>query len=502
MTASCLSSEQMRAFLSGSLANEEEGAIARHLEGCAHCERLAGELSDDREARQLARFSRQRVVATNAEPEVEDLRRRLHALGLLDMALASEHHAAGNGNGNGDGNGSRMAAADEPKASEPRLTQLGRYDIVKSLGAGSFGIVYLAEGRRLHRRVAIKVARASVLTDPALRGRFFREAEALARLEHPYILPVYEADEIEGLCFLVLAYCDGKSLDEWLGEQDRPLDPRLAARLVLPLAEAAEHAHSRGILHRDIKPGNVLLPTADAPHGLPFSPKLTDFGLAKVLEDKTDQTLAGVVLGTADYMAPEQAAGHLERFGPATDVYSLGAVLYQLLSGRVPIEGNSTIDTLRRLLIDEPAELQCLVSGVPDDLAAIVCRCLQKSPSQRYATAGELGDDLDRFLAGRPTKARPLTLRERTSRWLLRHKAVASFVALATIALGLSLGLFSYANQLSRTEHQARQTEEELGEARERDASRALELAEKGYASDLFAAGVSTSKGDVSHAIE
>src|SRR5262249_7838162 len=162
-----------------------------------------------------------------------------------------------------------------------------------------------------------------------------------------------------------------------------------------------EHAHSRGILHRDIKPGNVLLP-AVASTDVPSQPKLTDFGLAKLLEQQTTETLAGVILGTPSYMAPEQAAGHLERIGPATGVYSLGSVLYELLVGRVPICGNSTIDTLRRLLIDEPPEMRSVVSGVPEDLSAIVRKCLQKSPSQRYPTAGELAADLKRFLAGQP----------------------------------------------------------------------------------------------------
>src|SRR5262249_28899091 len=156
-------------------------------------------------------------------------------------------------------------------------------------------------------------------------------------------------------------------------------------------------------LHRDIKPGNILLPVADISEDLPFSPKLTDFGLAKMVEDEQCETLAGMVLGTAYYMAPEQAAGHLERIGPATDVYSLGAILYQLLSGRVPIEGKSTSDTLRRLLIDEPTELQQLISGVPDDLGAIVRKCLHKIAAQRYQTARELANDLERFLAGKPT---------------------------------------------------------------------------------------------------
>ena len=424
MGLSCVSGDQMRAFLAGELGEYDESVVVEHLDDCPNCERLAAELSDDREARKLARVNRRVAVPTATTPEVDDLCRRLHALGMLSMAVESADCDAADADGattEVSASGStatdwptwQILADDDKKSGQPRLTRLGPYDVLRPLGAGSFGVVYLAEDRRLHRRVAIKVARASVLTDPTLRQRFFREAEALARLEHPHILSVYEADEIEGLCYLALAYCDGPTLDQWLEEQSGPLDPVFATQLMLPLVEAVEHAHSRGILHRDIKPANILLPAADATEPLPFNPKLTDFGLAKVIEEKGGQTLAGMVLGTVHYMAPEQAAGHAERIGPATDVYSLGAVLYQLITGRLPIEGNSTIDTLRRLLIDEPPEAGQIVKNIPSDLSAIVRKCLQKSPSQRYATAAELGDDLNRFLTGRPTKARPLATIER-----------------------------------------------------------------------------------------
>jgi WD40 repeat protein len=271
---------------------------------------------------------------------------------------------------------------------------------------------------------------------------------------------------------------------------------------MLPLIRAVHHAHCRGILHRDIKPGNILLPAAEGPSELPFSPKLTDFGLAKAAEEQDSGTLTGMVLGTAHYMAPEQAAGHLERVGPATDVYSLGAILYQLLSGRVPIEGRSTIDTLRRLLIDEPAELEQLNAAVPSDLGAIVAKCLQKSPVHRYATAAELAEDLERFLGGRPTKARPLSGSERVSRWLSKHRSFLPLLALAAAVIGLSLGLFHYAGRLSRSQRLVQQVNEWLGRANEEAEVRALHLAQQTYANDVADAGISTASGDISHAME
>jgi WD40 repeat protein/serine/threonine protein kinase len=513
----CISSERMRAFLAGDLAASDEQAVVGHLESCPLCERLASEMSDDREVRKLA-AGHSLPIAEASEPEIEDLRRRLHALGLFAMAVdAAESdtdtkHFRGDGSAHDvvTGNGSDTSdarqrqngdSADEQSAAaEP--TQLGHYDVLKTLGAGSFGIVYLAEDRRLRRRVAIKMARASVLTDPVLRQRFFREAEALARLAHPHILPVYEADEIEGLCFLVLAYCDGPTLDDWFHEQEKPLEPTLAARLVLPLTDAVEHAHSRGILHRDIKPANILLAPSEPTDSLPFSPQLTDFGLAKVLEEKGSETLTGMVLGTACYMAPEQAAGHLERIGPATDVYSLGAVLYQLLTGRVPIEGNSTIDTLRRLLIDEPTEVRELARDVPDDLGAIARKCLQKSPGHRYASAAALADDLRRFLDGRPTQARPLGTTERLSRWVRRNKVLASLLLLATAVLGLSVGLFHIAERLSHSEQKAQQVADKLDRANQQALTREQFVAQHSYANDLFTAGQSTQKGDITQAVE
>src|SRR4029450_10569097 len=193
-----------------------------------------------------------------------------------------------------------------------------------------------ARDRTLQRQVALKLARTTVLADPDLKVRFLREAEALARLAHPGIVPVYEAGEYEGTCYLAVGYCDGPTLEQWLRSQPVGIEPKLAARIALALSEAVEHAHQHGILHRDIKPSNILLdqsqPGDGGRHSLPFTPKLTDFGLAKIAEQPGKGTISGIVLGTLQYMATEQAAGLVERIGPPTDVYALGAVLYEMLT--------------------------------------------------------------------------------------------------------------------------------------------------------------------------
>lgn len=268
----------------------------------------------------------------------------------------------------------------------------------------------------------MKLPRSIRLVDPAARPRFFREAQALARLNHPHIVPVYEAGEHDGTCYLAVAYCNGPTLDAWRRQQEVPVNPLTAAQILLILAEAVEHAHQQGILHRDIKPTNVLLSSVPSPGArltpdrtaansgsLDFSlwaPKLTDFGLAKMADDqRSSSTISGTVLGTPDYLSPEQAAGMVDKIGPPTDVYGLGAVLYELLTGQPPIHGASTADTLRRVLVDEPRSLRDLVPSVPRDLEAIAIKCLQKSTRLRYQSAFELHADLQRFLDGQKVVA-------------------------------------------------------------------------------------------------
>ncbi len=349
-----------------------------------------------------------------------------------------------------------------PRAPEPerhvseKPLQLGRFELGKMLGQGGFGIVYLAHDPLLNRPVAVKLPRLHALAHPGLRERFHREARAAAGLDHPHIVPVYEAGEADGVCYIVSAYCPGPSLAEWLkASGTRGIPPRKAAQLILDLADAVAYSHGRSVLHRDIKPGNVLLvparadvqlstggvratPTSDP--GVHFIPRLSDFGLAKLMDDAgsalgADETSASVTMGTPAYMAPEQIAGDDRRNHPAVDVYALGAVFYELLVGRPPFQGAKVVDVLEQVRWIDPQPLRQLRREVPRDLETICLKCLEKSPDRRYGSAADLRDDLRRYLKGEPIIARPPGALGLTLKWVGRHPTAAALCA--TIALAL-----------------------------------------------------------------
>ena len=286
--------------------------------------------------------------------------------------------------------------------SRPR--NIGRFRIESELGRGGLGIVYLAHDPRLGRKVAIKVPRFDALVDDDARRRFLREAEAAARLSHPHLVALHEVGEDGATCFLVSEYCAGETLAAWLRQRTSPVPDHQAAMLVLRLAEAVEHAHSRGVLHRDIKPGNVLLEnvtTGDVPRGddEPFEmmPKLTDFGMAKLLEETGNETRSGAIIGTLAYMSPEQAEGRVHQLDARTDVYALGAVLYELLTGAAPFRGQTDVDTLRQLMANNPVAPHRTRRDVPRDLEAICLKGLEKEPAKRYPTAPRWQPTCDGF---------------------------------------------------------------------------------------------------------
>jgi WD40 repeat protein len=301
------------------------------------------------------------------------------------------------------------------------------YEIQSELGGGGMGVVYLAYDPRLKRQVAIKVVRGGGRARKEELARFHTEAEAIARLQHPHIAHVYEVGEHQDGPYLVLEYLDGGSLDRKLAGTPQPA--MAAAGLVETLARAVQHAHERGIVHRDLKPANVLL-TADG------TPGIADFGLAKLREGGPGVTASGAVLGTASYMPPEQARGDTDLIGPAADVYALGAILYETLTGRPPFQGTTAAETVLQVLTEDPVPPRRLQPRVPRDLETICLKCLDKRPGKRYASARALAEDLARFLAGKPIEARPVGAWERGLKWARRRPAVA---ALSALTVGLTL---------------------------------------------------------------
>jgi WD40 repeat protein len=321
---------------------------------------------------------------------------------------------------------------------------IGRYRILRELGRGGFGIVFLADDPTMDRRVALKIPRADAVALPETRRRFLREAQAAARLDHPNLVPVFDSGEDDHFCYIASAYCEGPTLREWIKGGHAPTDPFLAARFVLALARAIEHMHARGLLHCDLKPGNILL---DLPEGSDPIPRITDFGLARLAERVAGDSTTMHLWGTPPYMAPEQILQRRDETGPPTDVYALGAILCELLAGRPPHEGRNSFELSRAVVSDPPRSPRSLRRTVPADLDAIVLKCLEKGPEGRYENARELADDLERFLERRPTRARPLGPFRRSARWAIRNPLAAALTALGVVTVVVSL---VYSAALSR----------------------------------------------------
>jgi eukaryotic-like serine/threonine-protein kinase len=333
-------------------------------------------------------------------------------------------------------------------AAVPR--SIGRHAILRLAGEGGFATVWEGFDTVLRRPVAVKVRRAELLLSEVARRRFVREAEIAARLVHPHIVTIFEVGSDGGREFIAAEYCSGGSLAAWLERQPGPLPPRVAAGLVRALATAAAHAHAAGVVHRDIKPANVLLVpvTAGSEPDLPaaestgggFTVKLGDFGLGKLVAEEeqldplTQLTRSGTSIGTPAWMAPEQVDRSFGPVGPATDVHALGLLLHRLLAGRALRDGGTDAETYRQVLLEEPETTRRFIAGVPRDLAAVASRCLAKRPRDRYGSAAELAADLDRWLAGLPTVARPLSPAGRAARWVRRRPVVSGLAAAAVIA--------------------------------------------------------------------
>jgi hypothetical protein len=347
--------------------------------------------------------------------------------------------------------------AEAPRA---RDGSFGDYEVLGRLGQGGMGVVYKARQVSLERTVALKMILHGAHASAQELSRLRTEAQSLAQLEHPNIVHIYEVGEHDGLPFLSLEFIDGGSLADKL--DGTPVQPAEAVRLVEALAGAMHAAHSRNVVHRDLKPGNILL-TADG------TPKITDFGLAKRLDETAGagQTQPGDVLGTPSYMAPEQAAGKANEVGPVTDVYALGAILYEALTGRPPFRAATPLDTVRQVLEAEPVSPRLLNPRVTRDLETICLKCLQKEPARRYASARELADELKSFQEGRPIRARPVGAPERFRRWCRRHPARAAALGVSILLLLVVLiGGFWFnrrlRGELGRTEAAQRELQQAL----------------------------------------
>lgn len=324
----------------------------------------------------------------------------------------------------------RLALKSGDTSSVQPLPTVPGYELLENLGPGGMGVVFKARQLMPPRIVALKMIKEGAFASLAVRSRFRREVEAVARLQHPNIVPIHEFGEHEGLPFFTMEYMEGGTLQQQLAGM--PQAPMEAARMAEIFARAIHAAHLQGVIHRDLKPSNVLLSAGSLSE---CTPKVADFGLAKIVEGNTDLTPTQAVLGTVGYMPPEQASGKSSAIGPAADVYSLGAILYQMLTGRPPFQGDSTIEVLLQAVREDPVPPRRLNASVPLDVETICLACLEKDPAKRYATALELAEDLRRFQAHEPIKRRPVGAVGRLTRWSRRNPALAASGGLAILSL-------------------------------------------------------------------
>jgi WD40 repeat protein/serine/threonine protein kinase len=403
-----------------------------------------------------------------------------------------------------------------PEAAAPApetFHYVGDYELLEEIGRGGMGVVYRARQISLNRIVALKMILTGRLANPDDVQRFRREAEATARLNHPAIVPVYEVGLHQGHHYFSMALVEGKSLANIVGSGQWSVGSneqlRWAAQVLAQVARAIDYAHQRGILHRDLKPANILLtqpePACSLPTAhrslptahclLPTTAMITDFGLAKcwptglgtratdaaggpISNPAQDLTVSGQVLGTPSYIPPEQAGGRRDALGPWTDVYSLGAILYYLLTGRPPFQSDNPMGTLMQMLQEEPAAPRQLNAAVPRDLETICLKCLQKEPCRRYATAAALADDLERWLGGQPILARPISTLERSRRWCRRNPLVAAlFLLVCLVFCGAALALY-FARVAAARFHQA-QAHAQRADTQAAEARRSSQVAQE-----------------------
>jgi tetratricopeptide (TPR) repeat protein/predicted Ser/Thr protein kinase len=424
----CPDSQTLESLLSGRLPYPQLERLAQHLEGCSDCSHKAAQLSIDDALVSTLSSS----VAVAPDPDQSRINNLIQTL-CRNKSFVSFSEKDGTSLNSLWEVKNALLAHNRIEA----LGQIGSYSVQTRLGAGGMGEVYLARQKRPDRAVALKIFRARTRKEGERLVRFEAEAEVAARLRHPNIVQVYEAGEQGEIAFIAMELVEGESLAARLARA--VLTPRESTILLSRLARAVHFAHVNGVVHRDLKPSNILL-ECDG------TPKLSDFGLAKDMgNDCGNQTQTGELLGTPAYMAPEQASDG-KSVGPATDIYGLGAILYECLTGRPPFKGTSVLATLDQIRAQEPIPPGRLQQGIPRDLQTICLKCLEKAPDKRYSSASDLAEDLDRFLHGDPIKARPIGLARRGMKWARRRPTIAGLSAIScllTLAVGSLVAIYT-----------------------------------------------------------